>query len=43
MQSTDVVLGFLEEDEFIADAFTDENAASMLLDNGFLVLRNHVS
>jgi hypothetical protein len=28
----------LEEEQFIADAFLDEDAAGVLLDNGFLVL-----
>lgn len=38
MQSTDVVLTLLEEEQFITDAFFDENTSGMLLDNRFLVL-----
>lgn len=36
--STDMVLCRLEGDEFVADAFLDENGAIMLLNNGFFVL-----
>jgi hypothetical protein len=38
METTNVILGFLEEEEFVTDAFADEDAAGVLLDNGFLVL-----
>lgn len=38
MQSGHMILALLEESEFVADAFCDEDAAGMLLDNGFLVL-----
>lgn len=38
VQTTNVVLRFLEEEELVADAFADEDAARVLLDNGFLVL-----
>lgn len=38
-----MVLGFLEEKKFVADAFADEDAAGVLLDNGFLVLDSQVS
>jgi hypothetical protein len=43
MQSTNVILALLEEEKFIADAFADEDAAGMLLDNGLLVLFPHIS
>lgn len=35
-----MVLRSLEEEELVADAFADEDAAGVLLDNGFLVLDN---
>jgi hypothetical protein len=38
MQSTNMVLTFLEEEELVAYAFYDENAAGVLLDDGFFVL-----
>jgi len=42
MQSTNVVLRLLEEEQFVADAFLDEDAAGVLLDDGFLVLVSHI-
>lgn len=38
VQSRDVVLALLEEEQFVTDAFLDEDAASVLLDNRFLIL-----
>jgi hypothetical protein len=38
VQSTNVVLALLEEEQFVTDAFLDEDAAGVLLDDGFLVL-----
>lgn len=38
MQPADVILASLEVNEFVADAFCDEDAPSMLLHNGFFVL-----
>jgi hypothetical protein len=35
-----MVLALLEMDEFIANAFLDEDAPRMLLHNGFFVLRD---
>lgn len=41
VQTTNVVLRFLEEEQLVADAFADEDAAGVLLDNGFLVLMRY--
>lgn len=38
MQPADVVLRLLEEEQLVADALFDEDAAGVLLDYGFLVL-----
>lgn len=38
MQAADVILALLEVDEFVTDAFRDEDTPSMLLYNGFFVL-----
>jgi hypothetical protein len=38
-----VILALLEVDEFITDAFFDEDAPSMLLHNGFFVLVDNQS
>jgi hypothetical protein len=43
MQSTNVILALLEEEKLIADAFADEDAAGVLLNNGFLVLFSRIS
>lgn len=43
MQSANMVLTLLKEDEFVADTFADEDATGVLLDNGFLVLTWHIS
>lgn len=43
MQTADVILALLEVDEFIMDAFFDEDAPSMLLHNGFFVLVDNQS
>lgn len=40
VQPADMVLALLEMDEFIANAFLDEDAPRMLLHNGFFVLRD---
>ena len=39
VQPGDVILALLEEKELITDAFPDEDAAGVLLDNGFFVLQ----
>jgi hypothetical protein len=38
MQAADVILALLEVDQFVTDAFRDEDTPSMLLHNGFFVL-----
>ena len=38
VQATDVVLGALEESELMQETFLDEDAASVLGDNGLFVL-----
>lgn len=42
VQSTNMVLRLLEEEQFVADAFLDEDAAGVLLDDRFLVLVSRV-
>ena len=39
MCTTDMVLTLLEVDKFVSDAFFDEDAAGVLVDNGLFVLR----
>jgi hypothetical protein len=43
MQAADVVLAVLEVEKLVTDAFFDENAASVLLYNGLLVLFHKIS
>lgn len=38
MQAADMILALLEVNEFITNAFRDEDTPSMLLHNGFFVL-----
>lgn len=42
MQPRDVVLAFLEVEQFVADAFFDEDPARVLLDDRLLVLLRSV-
>lgn len=39
MQAADVILALLEMNEFVADAFRNEDTPGMLLNNGFFILK----